>query len=185
MSQIPGVLLWLVAISEAAIRHQSSPPLSFAVLCMLRHACGESRVWRAPRKKKGSLVIWSNGHDAQFGFDGESSSLAEFMSIFVSTFFFLYYVRNPDTTDNRQHTSSARCVLQPAGYNALHACRLPAEQEATPHACGSLSALYYCCAFLFSTWFRYRTLRSVGLRVCCCVMHAATGTPTQIFHNVI
>ena len=30
-----------------------------------------------------------------------------------------------------------------------------------------------------------RTLRSVGLRVCCCVMHAATGTTTQIFHNVV
>ena len=88
-----------------------------------------------------------------FGFDGVSSSLAEFMSflfffqLFFSTFFFvLLYVRNPDTTDNREHrqqTSSAGCVLQPAGYNAIHACRLPAEQEATPHACGSLSALIY------------------------------------------
>ena len=104
-------------------------------------------------------------------------------------FFFciMYVTQTPQTThrQHRQHTSSAGCVLQPAGYNAIHACRLPAEQEATPHACGSLSALYYCCGFLFSTWFRYRTLRSVGLRVCCCVMHAATGTPTQIFHNVI
>ena len=38
-----------------------------------------------------------------FGFDGVSSSLAEFMSIFLfPNFFFdffLYYVRNPDTTD--------------------------------------------------------------------------------------
>ena len=79
-----------------------------------------------------------------FGFDGVSSSLAEFMSISVFfNFFFLYYVRNPDTTDNRQHTSSAGCVLQPAGYHVIHACRVPAEQEASPHACGSLSALYY------------------------------------------
>ena len=58
-----------------------------------------------------------------FGFDGVSSSLAKFMSIsffqlFLSTFF-LYYVRNPDTTDNRQRTSSAGCVLQPAGHNAI------------------------------------------------------------------
>ena len=46
-----------------------------------------------------------------FGFDGVSSSLAEFMS-----------------PDNRQHTSSAGCVLQPAGYNAIHACRPPAGE---------------------------------------------------------
>ena len=74
-----------------------------------------------------------------FGFDGVSSSLAEFMSFFFpqslfSTFlFFLYYVRNPDTTDN---TDSTRAV-QGACYNQLattlyNACRLPAEQEATP-----------------------------------------------------
>ena len=87
-----------------------------------------------------------------FGFDGVSSSLAEFMSfsLFFFNFFFVSciipgtYVRNPDTTDNRQHTSSAGCVLQSAGYNAIHACRQPAEQEATLHACGGLSALYYC-----------------------------------------
>ena len=83
-----------------------------------------------------------------FGFNGDISSLAEFMSIYFFQLFFqllfLHYVRNSDTTDNRQHTSSAGCVLQPAGYNAIHACRPPAEQEATPHACGSLSALYYC-----------------------------------------
>ena len=51
-----------------------------------------------------------------------SSSLAEFMSliyIFCQLFFqlfFLYYVRNSDTTDSRQHTSSGGCLLQPAGY---------------------------------------------------------------------
>ena len=81
-----------------------------------------------------------------FGFDGVSSSLAEFMSFsfsFQLFFCIMYQVRNPDTIDNRQHTNSAGCVLQPAGYNAIHACRLPAEQEATSHACGSSSALYY------------------------------------------
>ena len=52
-----------------------------------------------------------------FGFDGVSSSLAEFMSflfVFFNFFFltfFSYCVRNPDTTDKRQHTSSAGCVL--------------------------------------------------------------------------
>ena len=87
-----------------------------------------------------------------FRFDGVISSLAEFMSFFSSFFFpifffqrfFLYNVRNPNTTDSRQHTSSAGCVLQPAGYNAIHTCSLPPEQEATPHPRGSLSALYYC-----------------------------------------
>ena len=82
-----------------------------------------------------------------FGFDGVSSSLADFMSIFVFQLFFQLFfpnVRNPNTTDQRQHTSSAGRLLQPAGYNAIHACRPPAEQEATPHACGSLSALYFC-----------------------------------------
>ena len=32
---------------------------------------------------------------------------------------------NPDTTDNTDIKQ-----VQPAGYNAVHACRLPAEQEA-------------------------------------------------------
>ena len=85
-----------------------------------------------------------------FGFDGVSSSLAEFMSnSFFNFFFCILYVTQ--TSDNRQHTSSAGCMLQPASYNGIHACRLPAEQEATPHACGSLSALHYCCGFLFNS----------------------------------
>ena len=103
-----------------------------------------------------------------FGFDGMSSSVAEFMFLFLfNSFFQLFFcmIRNPDTTGNRQHTSSAGCVLQPAGYIAIHACRLPAEQEATPHACGSLSALYYCGLIAINSCFCYRTLRSVGLRV--------------------
>ena len=81
-----------------------------------------------------------------FGLDGVSSSLAESMSIIFPTCFptVVFYVRNPDTTDNRQHTSSAGCVLKPADFNAIHACRLPAEQESAPHACACLSALYYC-----------------------------------------
>ena len=67
--QIRGVLLWLVALSEAAIRHESSPPLSlsFAVLCMFEYVRAVCRASVACREKKeyGSLVIWSNGHDAQ------------------------------------------------------------------------------------------------------------------------
>ena len=71
-----------------------------------------------------------------FGFDGVSSSLAEFMyfSFFFSNFFsnffnfFWCYVSNPDTTHNRQHTSSAGCVLQPAGYQRY--TRLPRASRA-------------------------------------------------------
>ena len=167
--QVRGVLLWLVALSEAAIRHHSSPPLSLFCCAVHGCVCGVSRVSRAPRKIRiwmfGNMVKWSRCPILDLMAWVRAS---QFMSIyFFSTFFFnfvLYYVRNPDTTDDRQHTSSAGCVLQPGSYNAIHTCRLPAEQEATPHACGSLSALYYC-GFLYNSCFCYRTLRSVGLRV--------------------
>ena len=74
-----------------------------------------------------------------FLFDGVSSSLADmmpisFFSTFLITFFFCIMCVTQTPPDNRQHTSSAGCALQPAGYNAIHACRLPAEQEATLHA---------------------------------------------------
>ena len=101
-----------------------------------------------------NMDLWNYGQTVTMpdsGFDGVSSSLPEFMYLFTfPTFFSTFFVlcpRNPDTTHNRQHTSSAGCVLQPAGHNAIHACCLRAEQEATPHACGSLSAPY-CCGFL-------------------------------------
>ena len=50
-----------------------------------------------------------------FGFDGMSWSLAEFMSIFFQLFFsvfFLYCVRNPDTTQSTR-------AVQDACYNQL------------------------------------------------------------------
>ena len=115
-----------------------------------------------------------------FGFDGVSSSLAEFISIFFSQlffhlFFFVLCTQPRHHRQHRQHTNSAGCVLQPAGYNATHACRLPAEREATPYACGSLSAMCYCCCgFLFSSYFILLSdpaiSRPAGL--CCCVIHA-------------
>ena len=130
-----------------------------------------ARLARAVKKKEyGSLVIWSNGHDARFWiFDGVSSSLAESMSIFFS--------KPRHHRQHRHHTSNAGCVLQPAGYNAIHACRLPAEQEATPHACIGLSALYYCCGFLFNTRSSLLLLLSDPAisgpaGICCCVIHA-------------
>ena len=162
--------------------------LSFAVVCM--YVCVVPRILRSPRKIRiPILVIWSNGHAARFWISWREFEPrrvhvyffffrvhAEFMSICLLNFFFqlffptffLCYVRNLDITDNRQHTSSAGCVLQPAGYNAIHACRLPAEQEATPHACGSLSALYYC-SFLVAFVIGPSICRPAGL--CCrCVV---------------
>ena len=61
--QVGGVLLWLVALSGAAIRHQLSPlPLLLCCACV----CGVSRVSRAPRKIRihivwifGNMVKWS------------------------------------------------------------------------------------------------------------------------------
>ena len=81
------------------------------------------------------MHLWENGQIVtmpDFGCDGVSSSLAEFISIFLSTFFW-YYVRNPDTTDNTDstRTSSAGCVLQTAGYNAIHACQQSSKQHHT------------------------------------------------------
>ena len=72
-----------------------------------------------------------------FGFDGVSSSLAEVMSFsfFFPTFFFnfffvlcIFVTQTPQ--DNRQHTSSAGCVLQPAGYKAIPGTRLPPASRA-------------------------------------------------------
>ena len=60
-----------------------------------------------------------------FGLDGVNSRLAEFMSTFQ--LLFVYYLRNPGTTDKRQHTSGAGSVLQPAGYNST---RLPPASRA-------------------------------------------------------
>ena len=73
----------------------------------------------------------------------EETHVYRFLFILFSTFFFLCQVRNPDITDNKQDRSSARPVLQPAGYDTVHVRRRPAEQEATSRVCCSLSALYY------------------------------------------
>ena len=115
------------------------------------------------------------------GFDGVSSSLAEFISIFFSNFFSNFFFVlctqpiNRHHRQHRQHTNSAGCVLQPAVYNAIHASRLQAEREATPYACGSLSVMCYCCCgFLFRSYLILLSdpaiSRPAGL--CCCVIHA-------------
>ena len=87
-----------------------------------------------------------------FRFDGMTSGLAEIISIpFVSTLFSFVsmYMCVTHTSKTPQTTDSTRAVLQPAGYNVIHDCRLRAYQEVTPHACGSFYTLYYCGGFFF------------------------------------
>ena len=72
-----------------------------------------------------------------FGLESASSILAEIMPIFFYFFFqfflcVLYVTQVPQY--NKHHTSSAGCLLQPSGFNAIHACRPPPEQEVN-HAC--------------------------------------------------
>ena len=103
-----------------------------------------------------------------FGFDGVSSSLAEFMSIFFPNFFFfiffgimyVFYTPAACQQSTKQHHTSA--VVCPR-------------------------CMCYCCGFLFNSWLLLLSdpaiSRPAGL--CGCVIHAATGTTTQIFHNVV
>ena len=51
--QVRGVVLWLVALSEAAIRHQSSSPLS--LFCCVVHACV---VCLAHAAKNKNMDLW-------------------------------------------------------------------------------------------------------------------------------
>ena len=52
--QIRGVLLWLVALSEGVIRHQSLSPLSLAMLCMCVNCV--ARLARAAKNK--NVELW-------------------------------------------------------------------------------------------------------------------------------
>ena len=172
-----GVLLWLVASSEAAIRHPPSP--SLPLLCCAC-ASGVSRAakhnnnmdhsqfrkrprcpisdWKArvPSSQRSCLFIPGTRYWYMF-----------------STFFLYLCIYVVKTPDNKQHTSSAGCALQAAGHNAMHVYRPPAKQEATSRVCGSLSALY-CGGFLFCSCFlldpEVCTRSARGL--CCCVRHA-------------
>ena len=124
--------------------------LSLLLYCAC--VCGMSRISRSPRK----IIIWIFGNtvkcsrcpilDLMASVRASSSPCRFIFFQFFFQLFFLYHVQvcNPDTTDRRHHAGSAGCVLQPAGYNTIHACRLPAEQAAPPHARDSLSVLYYC-----------------------------------------
>ena len=121
-----------------------------------------ARLARAAKNK--SMYLWYYGQMVRmpdFGFDGVSSSLAESMSIYIlrtyiyifyfffSQLFFqlfcfciMYVTRTPQTTDSTRAVQGA--CLNHLATTLYTRCRPPAEQEATPHACGSLSALCYC-----------------------------------------
>ena len=98
-----------------------------------------------------------------FALEGANSILAEIFSIVFNYFFppfFLCHVRNPETKNNEQATNSAGRLLQPAGYNAIHARRPPAKQEARSRVCERLPTLYCCGFLLIRTRIINRTLRS-------------------------
>ena len=75
------------------MRHQSSPPLSFVVLCMYEY-CVVRCVARLARASKKKRRIFGNGQMVtmpDFGFDGVSSSLAQFMTFLCFNFFFFSF----------------------------------------------------------------------------------------------
>ena len=107
-----------------------------------------------------------------FGFDGVSSSLAEFISIFFSQLFFhlffLYYVRNLDTTDSTDSTRTAQGACYNQLATTLHtpaACQQSGKQHLTRAVVCPRCATAAVASYLVVTSFCYRTLRSVGLRI--------------------
>ena len=157
----------------------SSVNTTLSLFCCAVQLCAVCRASRARREKMriwilGNIVKWSRSPILDMISEFEPRRVHVFFAFFFNIcfqhFFCIMYVRNPDATDNRQHTGSAGCVLQPAGYNAIHACRPPAEQEVTPHACGSLSALYFTVAYQLLFLSDPAICRPAGL--CFCVTHA-------------
>ena len=127
-----------------------------------------------------------------FAFDGVRASQSSCLFFFPFFFtFFLFntskYVRNPDT----KTTDSTRAV-QGACYNQLAAtlytpaaCHQSRKQHHTravvcPRCITAVASYLIVGCFCYSD---PAISRPAGL--CCCVIHAAaTGTTTQIFHNL-
>ena len=110
MSQVCCVRLWLVASSEAAVRHLSSPPLSLSLLlCCCACSYGVSC---APRKIiPGHLGLWQCSKMItmpDFGLEGASSILAEILSIFVYLLFYLSVRGEGDCCTTPRHAEIAR-----------------------------------------------------------------------------
>ena len=55
-------------------------------------------------------------------------------------------------TAHEQYTNQCRARATTTGYDAIHACRPPAEQETTPCMCGSCPCCF-CCGFLLLVGF--------------------------------
>ena len=154
----------------------------------MRATCRASGA-RREKREYGTMVKWSRcpNLDLMAWVRASQSSCPFFFpNFFFNLFFCIMYVTQTPQTTQKAHRQ--RRVRATTSWLQRYT-RLPpaAEQEATLHACGSLSALYYCSGFLFNSWLLLLPdpgiSRPAGL--CCCVMHAATGTTTHIFHNVV
>ena len=164
MWQVRGVMLWLVALSEAAIRHQSSPPLSFAVLCMHEYVCAVCRASGSRREKKvyGSLVIRSNGHHAQFRIRYREFEPRRvhvyffFFSNFVS--YIMYVTQTPQTTDSARAVQGACYKLRVAKtlYTPA-ACQQSRKQHHTRAVVCPRCITAVASYLIRSSCFRYRT----------------------------
>ena len=121
--------------------------LRMCVRCVGSFACAAKIIIRI----FGNMIKWSPCSIlAGTRFSRQCRDNVFFFSSCFQLFCLYYYVQNVFQTLHRQQAallSRAGCVLQPAGYSAIHACRPPAEQEATSRVCGSFSTLY-CCGFL-------------------------------------
>ena len=112
-----------------------------------------------------------------FGFDGVSSSLAEFMSKEKSQLsfsaLFLYYVRNPDTTDTTGAVQGARYNQLATALYTPAACQQSRKQHHTravvcPHCITAVASYLIVGVLLLLS--EPAISRPAGL--CCCVIHA-------------
>ena len=111
-----------------------------------------------------------------FGFDGVSSSLAEFMSKEKSQLsfsaLFLYYVRNPDTTDTTGAVQGARYNQLATALYTPAACQQSRKQHHTrvvvcPRCITAVASYFDSWLLLLSD---YAISRPGGL--CCSAIHA-------------
>ena len=166
---------------RSVISHRRLCRLLFFACCVMSAICRASGA-RREMYICGYLVTWPKGHDARFyflwrEFKPRGVYVCHFFSSLFFQVFFMYYVQVRKSRHHRQHrrhASNARRVLEPAGSKSIYVCRLSAEKEATPHSCGSLSALYYCCGFILNSWLPLLLDPAIrrAVDLCCCVIHA-------------
>ena len=164
--QIRGVLLWL---SEAAIRHQSSPPLSVSLFCCCACMCVRCvGVWRAPRKMRkcgcifGNMVEWSQCPILDLMAlvrASQSSCLFLFFNFFCQLFFCIMYVtQTPQTTDSARAVQGACYKLRVAKtlYTPA-ACQQSRKQHHTRAVVCPRCITAVASYLIRSSCFRYRT----------------------------